>query len=356
MGDTLSIDFLRRENLLAAQGPLMNLQSARYPLERYFERVQGEGDKIQIRVRKIPDIVSPVATPDGPAHLIKDGTLDVIEVNPIRVRPMKKWENSDISLFAQFDEIVQTTSNAMSSPLAAKAARKLRAGLIEILKRIRTTMHDAYAGALLGSYTYRIGLVEVTVDYGHPALTAPTTVWTNAGATIIADVYGWQQEFLDQSDGAPITHAFYNGRAWSKYFVGNTDFQTWLAASPKLAESFGIKGSQPEIVTDGEGTFTDPIFGFTWVNVAGPHIKAGTSQDRWPVEKIAFASLNQGDESEPTLQHAMVQDRYNPEARINWKSWEEDEPERTYTRGADNGAAVVTLPGRVQVVDVEEEA
>jgi hypothetical protein len=240
----------------------------------------------------------------------------------------------------------------VGSTIEAKVGDKLAAGLVELLNRLRTTFHDAYVGALLGTYQYEISGVTVTVTYGHPALTAPTTDWDDAGATIVADIYGWQQEFLDNSDGAPITHAFYNGRAWSSYFVGNTEFRGFINASPTLAESFGIRGSRGTIVQDGEGTFVDPIFGYVWTNIAGPHVKAGSSADRWPVDRIVFASLNQGDESEPTLQHAMTQDLYNPDAAVNWESFEQDEPKGVYTRAADNGAAVVTIPGRVQTVDV----
>jgi hypothetical protein len=164
----------------------------------------------------------------------------------------------------------------------------------------------------------------------------------------VADVYAWIDEFTQQSDGVPPDTVFYNPRVWSQYFVQNTEFRTFIAASPSLAEAFGVRGAPNQMVSDNEGTFVDPIFGLRWVPVPGPHVKAGSSGPRWPVDTLVFAALRA--DAKRVLEHSMVKDQYNPMASFSWETWMQDEPKGTYSRYADNGAAVVLVPGRVQIV------
>lgn len=352
MGDTFAIAVLRRENLLAlVRQILVNRQSNRYPLEQYFMRELVDGDLIRVPVRKLPHTVGEMTSADGPAHIIREGTLEYVEVSPVFSRPMKGWSNSDIALFASWDEVNQSMGPP-SEALEAKIAKKLAIGLAEILAEMRPTMHDMYVGALLGEYTYEIGNVEVTVEYNHPTLSPPTAVWTDTtNANIPLDLGKWKQEFLDQSDGVAMTHAFYNPRAWADYFLASAKFQTYVLANPELAKQFGIRGAVPDMVSDNEGTLTDPFANLVWVPIAGPHTKNGVSADRWPVEKIAFAALDTDDDVD-LLVHAMVQDLYTPDADRNFETFTDNEPKKTWTRGADNGAAIVSVPGRVQIADV----
>jgi hypothetical protein len=350
---TFAISALRRENLMAmATQLIVNQQGNRYPLERYFMREMVDGDTIRVPVRKLPHTVGEMTSADGPAHLIREGTLEYVEVTPVYSRPMKHWKSGDLSLFAMWDEVTET-SGAPSETLEAKIAKKLAMGLAELLAEMRPTMHDMYAGALLGEFTYQIGPVEVTVNYNHPTLDPPAVVWTDLNnANIPVDLGTWKQQFLDQSDGQPMTHAFYNSRAWADYFLPNAKFQNVILANDELARQFGVEGSVPGVITDNEGTFKDPFANLIWTAISGPHVKNGVSEDRWPVEKIAFAAIDTDDEVD-LLVHAMVQDEYNPMADRNFETFKENEPKQTYTRGADNGAAIVTVPGRVQIADVE---
>lgn len=352
MGDTFAVAALRRENLMSMVTELIiNQQSNRYPLERFFMREQVDGDTIRVPVRKLPHTVGEMTSADGPAHLIRPGTLEYIEVSPVHSRPMKAWSSGDMSLFGEWDEVNQTMGPP-SERLEARIAKKLAMGLAEILAEMRPTMHDMYVGALLGTYTYTIGNFEVTVSYGHPELDPPQTVWTNfADANIPVDLGLWKQQFLDASDGVAMTHAFYNSRAWADYFLQNENFQTYVLSNPELARQFGVEGSVPGMIVDNEGTLKDPFANLEWVSIAGPHVKGGVSEDRWPVEKIAFAAIDTEDEVD-LLVHAMVQDEYNLDADRSFESFKDPEPKKTYTRGADNGAAIVTVPGRVQIADV----
>lgn len=345
----LNIPVLESEALIAAQKTI-NAQSNRFPLFDFFPREQYRGEKLKIRVKIVDSEVGRFTTADGPAHLVKPGTLTTVEVEPLYHRPMVKWTSSDLSLFTMFDE-VQQTAGPDAEALESRVSRKMTETLDDASLSARETMHDMLAGALLGTNTYDVDGLSITVTYGHPTLTDPGTDWDDAAATIVADIYATQDEFIQQSDGVPADTVFYNPRAWSRYFVGNTDFRTFIIADPGLARSFGIKGAQPEILADNEGVFADPIFGLRWVPIAGPHIKAGTSEQRWPVDQFIFASL--GQDAKRVLEHSMSKDLYNPTPDFRWETFDQDEPKGTFSRYSDNGAAVVLIPGRVQILDVE---
>jgi len=344
-----AISVLTKEALIAAQ-EVINAQSQRFPLFSFFEREQYEGEKLEIRIKVVDSEVGRFTTSDGPAHLVRPGTLTTVKVEPLYHRPMIKWTSGDLSLFADWDQVRKMAGPA-SEALQAQVSRKITESLDDASLGARETMHDMLAGALLGSNTYQVDDQSVTVNYGHPTLTDPGTAWTDAAATIVEDIYASIDEFIQQSDGVPPDTVFYNPRAWSRYFVPNTEFRGFIVANPDLARAFGVKGSPNDMVADNEGTFVDPMFGLQWVPIAGPHIKAGSTAQRWPVNVLAFASLRQ--DAKRVLEHSMTRDQYNPAATFSWETFEQDEPKGTYSRYSDNGAAVVLIPGRVQLFDAE---
>ncbi len=346
---TFAISVLKKEALIAAQ-QVIDAQSQRFPLFDYFPREQYEGEKLEIRVKIVESEVGRFTTADGPAHLVRPGTLTTVKVDPLYHRPMVKWTSGDLALFAHWDEVRQMAGPAMEA-MQAKVSRKITETLDDVSLGARETMHDMLAGCLLGSNTYDVDGLSVTVSYGHPTLTAPGTAWTDAGATIVEDVYAAQQKFIEQSDGVPADTVFYNSKAWSRYFVRNTEFKEFIKSNEMLARAFGVKGAPNDMIANNEHILTDPIFGMMWVPISGPHVKGGSAADRWPVDKLVFASLRS--DAKRVLEHAMVRDLYNPDAAVAWESWEQDEPKGTYSRYSDNGAACVLIPGRVQILDVE---
>ncbi len=342
----LNISVLEREALIAAQ-KVINAQSQRFPLFDFFPREQYAGEKLKIRIKIVNSEVGRFTTADGPAHLVRPGTMTTIEVEPLYHRPMKRWSSSDLSLFTAFDE-VQETAGPDAEAIESKVSRKMTEDLDDVSLGARETIHDMLAGALLGSNTYDVDGTDVTVSYGHPTLTNPGTAWTNAAATIVSDIYGWIDEFTQQSDGVPPDTVFYNPRTWALYFVQNTEFRGFITASPTLAEAFGVRGAPNAMQADNEGTFPDPIFGLHWVPIAGPHIKAGASAARFSDSTLVFAALQA--DAKRVLEHSMSKDLYNPDADFNWETFEDDEPKGIFSRYSDNGAANVLVPGRVQIV------
>lgn len=345
---SFAIPLLAKEALIAAQ-EVINAQSQRFPLFDFFAREQYEGEKLEIRIKVVDSEVGRYTTADGPAHLVKPGTLTTVKVEPLYHRPMTKWTSGDLSLFADWDKVRKMAGPAMET-LQAQVSRKMTETLDDVSLGARETMHDMLAGALLGANSYDVDGLTVTIDYGHPELTDPGTAWTDSGATIVEDIYAAIDEFIQQSDGVAPDTVFYNPRAWSRYFVPNEEFRTFIVASPDLARAFGVRGPDAEIA-DVEGILVDPMFHLQWVPIQGPHIKAGASEQRWPVDQLVFASLRA--DAKRVLEHAMTRDVYNPMPSFMWETFEQDEPKGTYSRYSDNGAAVVLVPGRVQILDVE---
>jgi len=244
---SLAIPVLQSEALIAAQ-EVINAQSQRFPLFPFFPREQYKGEKLKIRVKIVESEVGRFTTADGPAHLVKPGTLTTIEVEPLYHRPMLKWTSGDLSLFSMYDE-VQQTAGPDTEALESRVSRRITEGIDDASLGARETMHDMLAGALLGSNTYDVDGGTVTINYGHPTLTNPGTTWANAGATIVSDVYGWIEEFTQQSDGVPPDTVCYNPRVWWLYFVQQTEFRRFIADSPPLAEAFGVVGAPHQTVS-----------------------------------------------------------------------------------------------------------
>lgn len=338
------LSLLRIESLISNQ-MIINARSNMFPLFEFFPREQYEGNRLKIRVKTVPQVVGEFTGLDGPAHQVKPGDLQDIWVEPIAHRPYCTWTSAELALFAAWDEIIergQTPPEAMQ----VKVAKAMTSKLDDTSRGAFNTIHDVLVGALLGSNTYLIDGQELPVSYGHPTITAPSTSWDDAGATIIADFAAAVDEFMDQNNGVPPDHAFYNRKLWAQAFVGNTELRSFIAGNPDLAKQFGIRGGPNEIVEDTTNKLRDPYQSLIWTTIDGPHTKLGSNVERWPVNTIVLAALDA--QVEPVLEHSMTKDLYNPDPMWRWESWDEPEPKGTHSRFSDNVAGVVKRPGAVQ--------
>lgn len=347
----LSIQSLRSEVLIGAQ-EVINAQSNRFPLLARFPRKSYDGEELEIRVRRAEVRVGKYTGSDGAAYLVRPGQLQRIRVTPLYTRPMHRFSNADLNLFRRWDQVLMS-GGAMGTEVALEAGDRLAEIVEEVSAEGREAIHDMLVGALLGEFTYEIGGVEMTVDYGHNDVSAGIigTVWTDAAATIITDMHEILDEFKANSGGVRADTAYYSSRAWAAYFVGNTQFQTFIGADPMLARAFaGIREGLD--VVDAEGRFIDPLFGLEWIPVDGPHtLQDGTVEDRWPTQSIVLTSERQ--DTKKLFEHSMVRDEYTPDAMWAWETFRSDEPKGVFARYADNGAASIMIPERVQIIDCE---
>lgn len=96
----------------------------------------------------------------------------------------------------------------------------------EALARRNTILKEwGIASMLAGTLTVAQDDVKVSVDYGIPAThtTAPSTVWTNAAATIAADVQGWRR-LIAQDSGLDATEIWANSNV-IPYLYRNTELK-----------------------------------------------------------------------------------------------------------------------------------
>jgi len=334
---------LKREILIAVLLRLIE-GASKYPLFQFFPREQYDGDELIVRIREIVGQIYNYTTIDGNAVQVAPETLSSITMEPVYAKLIDSVAPSDVALFAEWDEIIMKAGPS-SEGVPAKLARKVS----RLVERVSipgfVMLHDMLSSALRGQFQFNLGGTTVTTNYGLTTLASPALTWTDAAATIVTDIYDMIEEFTGNANGVPPDTVFYNPSVWADYFVRNTEFRTFVVAVPELAKDFGgMAGGQR--IADGQGVFVDKMFHLMWVPIRGTHIKGGATELRWPVDILTFAALRA--DSERVLEHAMVKDQYNPAANWNIESFEKKEPKSTKVRFADNGAAALLLPERIQ--------
>lgn len=346
-----SIPYLRKEVLQGAY-TILDEQSSMYPLFSLFPREQYVGEKLEIKVKTLTPTVGEFVAPDGAANMVRPGTLKSIFVDPVYKRDMDQLKNSDFALFAAWDEVVQRGAMADNSTLQGRVQRRVAELISDLTVDMRETFHDMFAQTLQGSFAYIVDGIETTVSFGLNDLSAAagSPDWSNAADKLIEQFALMLDAFIDNSNGRAATHVVYNPKAWAEYFVTNTQFQNFVQAVPGLAQAFAGKPVQGMEFVNPDGSFVDPMWGLTWIPVRGPHVdRNGNSVQRWDKKKLTLISM---DGPESVLEHAMVQDQYNPEAALDFDVFDQDEPKGTFVRAADNGAAAILIPERVQTCTI----
>lgn len=303
MSQPNSIPWLEAETIQAA----MELQDERdqsTTIVNMFPAEQFEGARLSI-----PQIIH---NPQRVRHTTEGG----------RAMPVGREEivmhEHDPSWIKLVDDITSDDKtkfyDALAEPVAGgsriKTVRMARADDItnriaaRFRKHLLVERRALCAGALQGEYTYTVGDQSAkTVDLQLTALTAPSPEWDDAAATIVTDIADAIAEFKDSNEsGAPPTHVFYNPSIIRSYFLGNTQFQTMIAASARLAEWFVGLGAQNNWM-DMEGRILDPLWGLTWVPVEGTQkTVTGSSEDIFDPNLITFArlSMTEDDGCSPT--------------------------------------------------------
>ena len=351
-----SVPYLKREHLIGARLAI-DKQSTNYPLRSLFPREQYEGERLIVRVKTLTPTVGSFTSMDGAAAMVRPGTYSEIAVEPLYIRDQARLAPSDIALFAMYDEIIQK-GGSPGDTIAAKVARRVTETADDISLQGRESVHHMYASALQGSFAYVIGDVTVTVTYPLNNLTAtftgaggapPAPDWAASAALIIEDMAWAMDQFTDAGEGNAVDTIVYNPKLWAAYMVRNEQWQTFANQVPGIAAAFMGMGS-PLVAPD--GSFKDPMWGLTWIPVRGPHtLPDGSSTQRWNVKALTFLALRA--DMQQVLEHSMVRDQYNPEADFNIEIYDQLEPKGTFVRYADNGAANIMIPSRVQRLTID---
>jgi len=288
-----SLPYLEAEALIAAM-EVLNEQDTNRPMLGVFPRVGRPANLIKIRrmLRRASQVRH--TSIGGRAMPVERGVLKEDYYEPCMLKVESHLTAEDLTLFAAADTALRAND---VGPLAKSVIASADALTMEIagvlVDNLNEERHRMMCEALLGTINYRIGEgPNLTVDYGLTALGAPVTPWDNVGATIVADLTRFISEFRAANDkGISPNTVFYGEDLYADYFLGNTEWKEFKKANPEYAIGFlRVAGGRQE--ADVNGTFTDRVFGLTWIKVEGTYLNLDkTPTKRWPSNKLVFANL-----------------------------------------------------------------
>lgn len=348
MGNELAIPYLEREAILA--GIRRTSQYNALPrISPLFTRRGYDTEKIGVRIRTRTAQQLRHTTMDGEGTPVREGSMILREYSPSWMKPFAELSSKEIALFARANEAKQ--SGGMNGIGFVQRANELIRDLSQDLaidldaERERLCVAAIQTGTVTA--TLQNGGTE-QLAYGLTALTAPSTKWDNASATIVTNMYGAIDEFKSNNPrGVAPRFAVYNPKLYKNAFVGNTEWKEFKKASPELAAGF-LRLARGTAEANMEGYFTDPLFGLTWIPVDGTYKDLdGVVQDYWNYKNITLMTDAQlaGFEWAMTYGHT-----YNPQADVNV---EIEGPQRRDVQtwkvfAFDNGLPVMKEPEMVQ--------
>lgn len=255
----------------------------------FFPPMMHLGEKISVprlhRDRHVPR----QTTRDGKGYSIPSGTLNVDEYEPGFIKPSFDFVSGDVDRFMRADMAGQgqsPESRAMlesADRLIARKSEDIADDYIEWKIKIATL-------ALQGTGTVKVGEATKTIDFGLTALTAPSTKWDNAAATVLKNLRAAYNEFRDNnaSNTDPDT-IFYHPSLFTDYLSLNTELVT-LSKTDPFVRDFLQLAMLP--TGDIKGREVSLIPGVRWVPVPGSHILPGdtSATARWDYKKLVFAN------------------------------------------------------------------
>lgn len=282
-----SVSLFSREALMA----LVRIRDERDSgnvLAPYFPARLEDGDKVTVRTMiRRPQRVRHT-TRDGKGYAVQPGTMSETTYAPAWFKPQAMVKAADMEAFLAADA-ARGQQDSRSQARVQSAMQKLMDLLDPLLDDIELEKKHAMAGALQGSYSYKLDGTTETVSYGLAALTAPSTSWTDAAATIQTDFPAALREFEDVY-GVECDTIFYSPNT-AQDFAKNTAIKALMAGSEVYSRALLEQTLNP--VTGGPlGTAVGIGPGIRWVPVKGKStpVGGGSLSDIWDRTKIVLAN------------------------------------------------------------------
>lgn len=347
MADELAIGYLKRSALIAAIKNESQFNRSR-PISKLFPR-QGHGaEQVEVRVQtRYSDQVRHTVM-DGEGVPIKSGTFKVRQYSPAWMKVFAELTQKDATMFAKAEEIAQSRDSG-GQAVIDRANERIRELGADLDANLGTERERLCVSALKGTLTATLqdGNTE-SVSYGLTALTAPSTKWDNAAATIQQDFYTAIDEYKANNPlGLPPTHFAYHPKLWKESFAKNTEWKDFRKSSPALAEAFlrFVTGAN-KIEATVEG-YMDPIFGLTPVPIDGTYRNlSDTITNYWDYKDITLFRMD-----ETMFEWGMTYGhRYNPRPDVNIAFEMPMRPDVQVWKvhGMDNGLPIIKRPELVQ--------
>lgn len=345
---TQGISFLRATELAGFAGVTGASRQGMHPLLAFFPREDHGTDGIELRVEVAQTRLAKLHGWDEPVKPVQGNDLRTIKAEPGLIKAGRELTNKEESFFRAWDELIQQNQRPTEDQMA-KRAKHLGTITRDAMVPVQETRHHMCQQALNGTLTAELNGHTQTIDYNLTSGTNPATVWSNTGAKISKDIYGWQDEFLDAAD-VPADTVFCSRKLFTTYISKNVDWLTYVAANPQLSAAFaGFDSGQLRLVSPSSPVV---MFNMLWVFVEGKYTdSAGAKQDRWPVNKIVMAAMRAPDAQSP-VEWAAVRNKYNPLARPAFRVFETANPLATVAEYSDNGIPVIRLKERIMPINV----
>lgn len=344
----IAIPYLEKEAIIAVINR-ENQYNKKRPISQLFARMGHDAEKVEVRIRTRLSGSVKHTTMDGEGVPVRSGTFITRQYSPAWMKVFATLNSKEIALFRKADEAKQSRDTSPQGIAFQALANELILDLGKALEAdLGTERERLCVGALTGTVSGVLtdGNTE-SINYNLTALTAPSTKWDNAAATIVTNLYGAIDEYKTNNPrGLAPNVAFYHPSLYKNAFVGNTEWVAFKKANPDLAAGFlRLAGARTEATA--EGYFTDPLFGLQWVPIDGTYKDAsGTTQNYWSYKDITLARTEEaGLEWGMTFGH-----EYNPSPAINVAVEGPDRPDvQTWKVHAfDNGLPVVKEPEMLQ--------
>lgn len=348
MGSENSIGYLEGEAIIAVIRDEDERDKER-PLLRRFTRRNHGAEQITVRRRfRRPGQVRHTSL-GGQSTPIRRGEWTEDHYEPSYLKMHADLTTADVALFVDADKA------EVGSQVTQDANERIRELGTDIREDNAEERHRMCLGAMRDALDYiPMGHASpISVDYQLNQIATPSTIWTNSAATIPEDMGTFQKAYRDANNRAKkFNTIIYNPDIWQSCFIGNTQWNAYRQASPRLAEGFlGIGSGQ---MSGDKLGLIDPLWGYRWLAIEGKYVDyQGNVVDRWPVNTLGLCRMDDGDD---LYEWGMLTDPWqNPTADYNVELLTPTHGQAVKVARAtlfDNGLPVLKDPSLVQYVEV----
>lgn len=308
-----------------------------YPGLALFPSVPYNGDEITWDIVTGTRGMCKVVAMSAEAPIIARDGVRQGRATPMHLKEKMQLTNAEISLLRAAGDAPGTREGAERAVM--RMLQKMRARQFE--RKNWAALQVLQSGVL--TYSDPDSGLQFTVTYSFPTLTPPGTSWADPAATIVDDLFLALEEFADNAGYSADTLRF-NPKAWREYFLGNTQWKSFITASPALSEAVLRGSTQP---------FQIAGMDIVWTPMRGQYVNdSGSLADRWDTSRMTLSAENgapAGTFESPNLRNTENSFSGAPESR----SWQDTgDSQQIWALVYDNGIPVVRDQNRVQTFRV----
>lgn len=332
---------LLEDDLLTGMVQQFPYNRRKYPLTSLFTPNYYSTDEILWDIVAGTRGMATLTTLNGEGTIIARDGVRQGRATPCHFKEKMALTNSEMSLLR--------APGAQGAPGTAGNPEGAERAIVRNLQKLAARRNErrewlCRSALQTGTITYSGDNVSFEVDLGLTSLTAPSTDWDDAGATIVRDIYSMITEFADNA-GFPPNILFFNPKLFHECLLKNTEFMNLVKSSPGLSESVLNGATKP---------FQIHGISLTWVPVMGQHTNdAGSTVDNWTSSKITLAATETDTGMAPFEWAGLKNEENKGQAGPVARSWQETgDSHQVWMLVYDNGLPIIPDQKMVQPVTV----